>query len=423
MIAQSSYFIPLRREEPRGEEFANAKLLIRGGFVDKLSAGVFTILPLGLRVLRRIEGIIREQMQNLGAHELAMPALQLPKLWEETGRWESLRPEMFQFRDREDHAVGLAMTHEEVVFDIVRRNVHSVHDLPLALYQFQTKFRDEPRPKSGLIRGREFLMKDLYSFHASRDDLEEYYLRVAEAYGRIFHRCGLRAIMVEASGGVFTKNPSHEFQVVAEAGEDRIFLCERCDFAQNVELKEDLTACPSCGGALRKERSVEVGNIFRFYEKYAEEMGGFVQGAHGEKLPILLASYGIGLGRLMATIVEVSHDEKGIVWPPSVAPFDAHVLALGSTHAVFSEAEAVARSLQKAGITVLYDDRTDTSPGEKLATADLLGIPFRIVVSEKTIAREGVELKERHSDSPRIVDAKTLIDLLKASLGSGISSS
>src|SRR3989344_1688046 len=270
-MKQSHFFLPIRREFPKDETFANAKLLVRAGLVDKLMAGVFTILPAGLLVVRKVEGIVREELNKTGAGELVMPSLQKPDIWEETGRWKTLPPEMFQFKDRSDHDVGLAMTHEEVIFDIMRRAAQSYRDLPVKLYQFQNKFRDEPRPKSGLIRGREFLMKDLYSFHASIEELEQYYKEVADAYFRIFKRCGLEALMVEAPGGIFTNNPSHEFQVVAQAGEDTVVLCTSCDFAKNAELVNDglrtegeqmpelipstvegqpLGKCPECGNTL-----------------------------------------------------------------------------------------------------------------------------------------------------------------------------
>src|SRR3989344_1801682 len=380
-MKQSHFFLPIRREFPKDETFTNAKLLVRAGLVDKLMAGVFTILPAGLLVVRKIEGIVREELNKTGAEELVMPSLQKPDIWEETGRWKTLPPEMFQFKDRSDHDVGLAMTHEEVIFDIVRRAVQSYRDLPVKLYQFQNKFRDEPRPKSGLMRGREFLMKDLYSFHASVEELEQYYKEVADAYFRIFKRCGLQALMVEAPGGIFTKNPSHDFQVVAQAGVDTVVVCTKCDFAKNAEVAGDHGGkCPECGNPVEKKKSIEIGNIFRFYDKYAKDMNGYVTGPRGEKLPILLASYGIGISRFMATAVEISHDEKGIAWPETIAPFKVHLLRLGATEKVAQEADKIYEALQAANIEVLYDER-DKSPGEKFAEADLLGIPWRVVVS------------------------------------------
>lgn len=413
-MKQSEMFLPFRREDPKDERFANAKLLIRAGFVDKLSAGVFTILPLGLRVLDRIESIIREEMNRIGGQEFSMPSLQTPALWEETGRWASLRPEMFQFHDREKQAVGLAMTHEEVAFDLVRRATLSYRDFPLALYQFQTKFRDELRPKSGLIRGREFLMKDMYSFHVSADDLEAFYETVAASYAKIFERCDLRALRVEASGGVFTKNPSHEFQVVADAGEDEIAVCTSCNFSQNAELARNTgNTCPRCSHAVEKKKSVEVGNIFRFYDLYARKMNGFVLGADGEKLPLLFCSYGIGLGRLMAAIAETHHDARGLCWPESVAPFAVHVLALGQNDNVFRDAASFVEGLQKSGFAVLYDDRRDVSVGEKLYGADRLGIPWRVVFSEKTVAESRIEVKRREADASQHITPDAFLELLR----------
>ncbi|OHA49021.1 MAG: hypothetical protein A2806_01610 [Candidatus Terrybacteria bacterium RIFCSPHIGHO2_01_FULL_48_17] len=412
-MRQSHLFLPIRREPPKDETFANAQLLLRAGFADKLMAGVFSIFPAGLGVVRNIEGIVRDELQKTGAVELAMPSLQQPKIWEETGRWKTLPPEMFQFKDRADHPIGLAMTHEEVVFDIVRRNIQSFRDLPLKLYQFQTKFRDEPRPKSGLMRGREFLMKDLYSFHATREDLEEYYEEVSQAYDRIFKRCGLKAVRVEAPGGIFTKNPSHEFQVVAEGGEDEIALCKNCDFAKNAELLEKgIKKCPQCSATIVRHISSEVGNIFRFYDKYAKDMNGYVMGPQGENLPIFLASYGIGISRLMATIVEVFHDERGIMWPESVAPFLVHIVQLGDGEVVKKEAQKIYAALQEAGLEVLYDDR-EKSAGEKFMEADLVGIPWRVVVSAKTVAQGKVEVKKRSEDKAELMTIEELVKRLK----------
>ena len=412
-MRQSLFFLPIRREAPKDETFANAKFLLRAGFADKLMAGVFSILPAGLLVVRKIEDIVRKELNATGAVELAMPSLQQPNIWEETGRWKTLPPEMFQFKDRADHPVGLAMTHEEVVFDIVRRNAQSFRDLPLKLYQFQTKFRDEPRPKSGLMRGREFLMKDLYSFHASLDDLERYYEEVSDAYLRIFEHCGLKAMRVEAPGGIFTKNPSHEFQVVADGGEDEIVLCDTCDCAKNAELIEGKAEqCPQCKGTLSRHTSSEVGNIFRFYDKYAKDMQGYVMGSSGEKIPILLASYGIGIGRLMATVVEVHHDARGMVWPQRVAPFLVHLVRLGETAEVVKEADKTYAALQEKGIEVLYDDR-EKSAGEKLVEADVVGMPWRVVVSAKTVAAGKIEVKKRSEEKTELMAVSELTKRLK----------
>ena len=413
-MKQSHFFLPIRREFPKDETFTNAKLLVRAGLVDKLMAGVFTILPAGLLVVRKIEGIVREELNKTGAEELVMPSLQKPDIWEETGRWKTLPPEMFQFKDRSDHDVGLAMTHEEVIFDIVRRAAQSYRDLPVKLYQFQNKFRDEPRPKSGLMRGREFLMKDLYSFHASVEELEQYYKEVADAYFRIFKRCGLQALMVEAPGGIFTKNPSHEFQVVAQAGEDTVVVCTKCAFAKNTEVAGDHGGkCPECGNPVEEKKSIEVGNIFRFYDKYAKDMNGYVTGPRGEKVPVLLASYGIGISRLMATLVEVLHDEKGIVLPESIAPFKVHLLRLGEVSEVTQSAEKTYTALQNTGIEVLYDDR-DRSAGEKFAEADLIGIPWRVVVSEKTVEAGKIEVKKRSEDEAELVTVEAFLKRLRS---------
>jgi prolyl-tRNA synthetase len=385
------------KESPKEEISINAQYLIRGGFVDKLMSGVYTQLPLGWKVLEKIHGVIREEMDGVGGQELFMPALHPRSLWEETGRWEALKEIMYIIKDASGKEIALGTTHEEIIADLARRRIYSYKDLPFALYQIQTKFRNEPRAKSGLLRGREFIMKDLYSFHSCVQDLDRYYEKVQTAYLKIFNRVGLEALMVEASGGTFTKNYSHEFQVLSESGEDKTIYCPGCRFAQNVEitnLKEG-DPCPSCRDFLKVSKSIEVGNIFKFGSKYADQMGVFFIDIHGQRKPVLLASYGIGTTRLMGTVVEIHHDEKGIIWPPSIAPYQAHLVTLSVKPDVVKEAEKIYRHLAKAGVEVLLDAR-DESAGVKLADADLIGVPVRLAVSDRTMAKGKIELKKRH---------------------------
>lgn len=401
----SSLFVPLRKEAPHDEVSRNAQLLLRAGYVEKLMAGVYTLLPLGLMVLRNIESIIRTAMDELGANELRMPALHPRSVWDETGRWRQLASIMYQFHDHGQREVGLGTTHEEIITAFVRHHVQSYRDLPIALYQIQTKFRDEPRPKSGLIRLREFTMKDLYSFHADEADLDEYYERVKNAYASLFHRCGLEVKVIEASGGDFSKSHSHEFSVLTDAGEDRVICCPTCAFGQNSEIatRGPGDACPNGDGKLLEAKAVEVGNVFKLGTRFSEAMGAVYRNAEGQARPVFMASYGIGLERVLATIVEVSHDAQGIRWPLSVTPFLATVIGLGSAAA--KRAERLLEACQKKTLPVLYADRSE-SAGALFATADLLGFPVRLVFSEKT--GEQVEWTTRGESSRRLSQSASL---------------
>lgn len=398
----SRLFTKTIKETPSDEEAINAKLLIRGGFISKVMAGVYEYMPLGLRVLNKINNIIRQEINAVGGQEIFMSALQSKETWSTTGRWQSARDVMYQFEDGFGKEVGLGWTHEEPLTAAAKRYINSYKDLPKAVYQIQTKFRNEERPKSGLLRGREFLMKDLYSFHAGEEDLNDYYEKVAQAYINIFNRVGLTARRTLASGGSFSKF-SDEFQVLARVGEDTIFYCQKCDYAANKEVAGELKLkdeCPKCGGGLKEAKSIEVGNIFKLGTRFSEAFGLNFTDKDGAKKPVIMASYGIGPGRLMGAIVETSHDDKGIIWPVSVAPFAVNLVALEGGEA---EAEKIYRQLVDAGKEVLYDDRRDKTAGEKFAEADLIGIPFRIVVSKKTLAEDGVELKKRSEANSKII--------------------
>lgn len=408
-MLQSQLFPKTLKIAPKDATSASHKYLVQGGYADMLQAGVYTYLPLGWRVMTKISDIVREEMNAENGQELLMPALQPKNIWDETGRWESMKEVMYQFQDESGKDFGLAATHEEVVYDLVRRFINSYRDLPFAVYQIQNKFRAELRPKGGLMRGREFCMKDLYSFHLSQEDMDKYYSSMIEAYKRVYRRCGLDAKVVEASGGMFTKKFSHEFQVVSDAGEDRILYCDGCDWAQNTEISEIKSGdkCPKCGLPVKEGKSIEVGNIFQFADKYAKDMNGFVNDDAGNKQPILMASYGIGISRLVATIVEVCHDDKGIVWPKSVAPFKAHLLSIKKDET----ASEVYKQLKNLGIEVLFDDR-DISAGAKFADADLLGLPYRLVVSDKT--GDKIEFKRRDSADSELLSVQEVINKLSS---------
>ncbi len=398
-MRQSTLFGSTRKKAPKDEVSVNAELLIRAGFIDKVSAGIYTYLPLGLRVLTAIQNIIRKEMNDLGAMEIRMPALHPKEPWEKTGRWSKPGKEvMFQFKGHGDRAYGLGWTHEEIVTPLVKQYVNSYRDLPFAVYQIQDKFRDEPRAKSGLLRGREFNMKDLYSFHADEEDLERYYEKVMQAYGLAFDRCGLVALVTEASGGAFSPR-SHEYQVVTPHGEDLIFSCHHCNKHQNKEIVTD-THCPECGTEREEQKAIEVGNIFKLGTRFSEAFHATYQDREGKEQLVLMGCYGMGPSRIMGAIAEVYHDDTGLMWPVSVAPFTVHLLQLGTDDAVKKQAEEWYGALTGAGIAVLFDER-DLSAGEKFADSDLIGIPYRLVISKKT--GEGAELKLRTSPDMQVI--------------------
>jgi prolyl-tRNA synthetase len=402
-MKRSQFYLKTYPEAPKDEVSVNAKLLTRGGFVDKLSAGVYSILPLGLRVLNNITQIIREEMQAAGGQELYLPALHPKENWQKTGRWKALNDEIYKIKENDKEYV-LGPTHEEVLTPLVKKYVNSYRDLPLYLFQFQDKFRKELRAKSGLLRGREFLMKDFYSFHANEKDLGKYYEVMKKAYTKVFDRVGLGAktYITFASGGTFSKY-SHEFQTLTDAGEDLIFICDKCREAVNREIINDVKhSCPICGNKkLRKEKAVEVGNIFKMKTRYSQPFNLSFIDKKGEKQLVLMGCYGIGIQRVMGTIVETHNDKRGIIWPENVAPFQAVLIGIPGKN-VTRTCEKIYKQLTDKGIEVLYDDR-DASAGEKFADADLIGIPTRIVVSEKTLAKKSVELKKREEQATKLL--------------------
>ncbi len=415
-MLQSKLFSKTSKQFPEGEGSRNAQLLIKGGFIQKSSAGVYSFLPLGLRVLNKINRVIREEMDATGASELLMPALVQKKYWEQSGRWDVdvIYRTGEGARTEKDFQYGLGWTHEEVITAIAKHFISSYKDLPRAAYQIQTKFRAEARAQARILRGREFLMKDLYSFHADRTDLDVYYQTIIEAYKRIFDRLGLKALVTEASGGAFTKEFTHEFQVLNAAGEDTIHYCEQCGFSRNKEIYTP-DAHVNCPGEVKEGRAIEVGNVFKLGTKFSEAFQLSYTDAAGVKQPVVMGSYGIGPTRVMGTIVEVYNDEKGIVWPKAVAPFSVHVIALGESPEVTAEAEKIRKILSGlVGETeVLYDERS-ASAGEKLNDADLLGIPLRAVVSAKTLAAGKVEVKKRSEKAAMLMTMDQLASAVRS---------
>ncbi len=419
----SQLFGKTSKNAPSDADSPNARLLEQGGFVEHVMAGVYSWLPLGLSVLRKVEQIVREEMNALGAQEIFMPSLQPKEYWEATKRWEGVDV-LFKLKSQTEKEYALGCTHEEVVTPLAQKFTRSYKELPFAVYQINTKFRDELRAKSGVLRGREFRMKDMYSFHTNQADLEAFYARALETYVRVFKRCGLDVKVVQASGGIFTEKLTHEFQALTESGEDTLLVCESCSFGQNIEVAtlQEGDACPNGDGKLVKAKGIEVGNIFDLGTKYTDAFGFNFMDEEGKQARVLMGCYGIGTSRLVGAIVEAFNDDKGIVWPKSVAPFQVHVVALKSKDEekqklIDTTVTAIESELGAKGVEVLVDDR-DKGAGEKFADADLIGIPLRLVVSEKSLAAGGVEWKERSSAEATLATLDQLtvsvLDWLKA---------
>src|SRR3990167_7345166 len=326
----SKLFTKTLREAPADELAINAQLLIRGGFVFKNSDGVYSLLPLGWRVIQKIANIIREEMNAIDGQEMLMPTLIEKKYMEPTARWDLEVGYFAKAKSEKEAGFVLGWSHEEVLTSIASKYISSYKDLPFSAYQIQTKFRHEARAKSGLLRGREFMMKDLYSFHVSEEDLSQYYEKVAKAYHKIFERCGLKSIYTLAGGGVFTDKFTHEFQILSDIGEDTVYICDKCEYAENEEIAKIKNGdrCPNCNGKIEEKKSIEVGNIFNQGTKYSEALDLQFTGENGHKKPVVMGAYGIGLGRVMGTIVEVHHDDRGITWPENISPFKVHLIAL-----------------------------------------------------------------------------------------------
>jgi len=386
-MRQTALFTKTRKDAPADEVAKNAQLLIQAGYIYKNMAGAYSFLPLGLRVLENINTIIREEMDAIGGQEMHMPSLQEDRLWKQSDRWDEDKVEVwFKTELQAGGTVGLAWTHEEVITDLMRQYISSYKDLPFSAYQIQTKFRNEMRAKSGIMRTREFLMKDSYSFSATQEQHDAFYEACAEAYMKIFNRLGIGAQTYKtfASGGAFSKF-SHEFQTLAEAGEDIVYVNEEKGIAVNEEVltEVDLAELGVTKEELTKRKSIEVGNIFSLGTKFSEAIGLQFNDEQGQKQPVIMGSYGIGPARAMGTIVDLLSDEKGIVWPAAVAPYQAHLVGLNTDDTEITDwADGIYAALKARGASVLYDDR-DARPGEKFADSDLLGLPYRIVASKK----------------------------------------
>ena len=411
-MRQSQLFTKTRKEAPKDEVSKNAQLLVRAGYIHKEMAGVYDLLPLGLRVIDKIRSIIREEMNALGAQEVSLSALQDPALWEATDRWDDEKIDVwFKTTLKNGTELGLGCTHEEPMANMLKNHISSYRDLPRYTYQFQTKFRNELRAKSGIMRGREFLMKDMYSFNKTEEELEKFYTDAGVAYENVFRRVGLgnTTYLTFASGGMFSKF-SHEFQTVSEAGEDVIYIDTEKRIAVNKEVYKDdvLFDLGLEKGKLVEAKAIEVGNIFKYGTRYSVPLGLTYKDEEGNEKPVIMGAYGIGLGRVMGTVVEMLADEKGIVWPESIAPFAVHLVELSQGDATIREnADALYQDLKSAGIETLYDDR-DLRAGEKFADSDLLGIPYRVIVGKNT-TDEMIEVVRRNDGEKHTVSRQALL--------------
>jgi len=413
-MRRSTSAIKTRRDDPSDEEALNAKLLIRAGFINKEMAGVYALLPAGLAVVEKIKAIVRDEMNALGGQELLMTTLQSKQLWEKTDRWDSKKVDIwFKSQLQNGTEVGMAWSHEEPISEMMKNHISSYRDLPSYVYQFQTKLRNEIRAKSGIMRGREFLMKDLYSYTTDEAAHQKFYDEITQSYLNVFERLGLgdRTFLTFASGGPFAQF-SHEFQTLTETGEDTIFLDRKKKLAVNKEVMTDeiLKQLSLDKSDLEEVTASEVGNIFSFGDKKSKDLELYYADKDGNQKPVILGSYGIGITRLLGVLTEIMADDKGLVWPANVAPAQVYLVHLGGDDAL-KQAEATYKLLQDNQVEVIFDDR-DVNAGEKFGDADLMGIPWRVVVSDKTLEAGGVELKARTSDDTKIVASDKLISSL-----------
>ena len=421
----SKLLLPTLKDAPQEAEVISHKLMLRAGMVRKVASGIYTWLPLGLKVLRKIENIVREEMDNSGAQEVLMPMVQPKELWNETNRWEKMGPELLRIQDRHERDFCLGPTHEEVITDLIRNNVKSYKELPLNIYQIQTKFRDEVRPRYGVMRGREFLMKDSYSFNIDEACLAETYLAMRNTYKKVLERMGLEYKIVSADSGAIGGDASEEFHVLAETGEDTIAVSNSSEYAINTELLlkegEDISSLegkpsPDGEGIIEIKKGIEVGHIFQLGKVYAEDMKANVLNNEGKASTLYMGCYGIGVSRLVAATIEQNNDEKGIIWPQSVAPFDINIIAIGfqKDEKIAKASNSLYKELTNMGYDVLLDDRKD-GYGTKIKDSELIGIPLNIIIGKQFIEKEEIELRTRTGDTSlsNISDSKTILDFFK----------
>ena len=386
---------------PADADSKNHQLLVQAGFVRQLMAGVYTYTPLGLRTLNKIRNIIRTEMNKIGGQEILMPMLHPKGNWQRTGGWDNIDV-LFKLKSRTGKEYALGQSHEEIITPLAKEIIQSYRDLPLSLYQIHWKFRDELRSKSGILRGREFEMKDMYSWHESQDDFEQFYSQVKQAYIKAYSKVGLMAKVTEASGGSFSNKISYEFMVLTDAGEDDIFYCPSCDFCVNQEIAQQKAGetCPRCSNEkLKAARASEVGNVFDLGQKYSQDFELTYMDKEGNHQYPIMGCYGWGTTRTMGVIVEKYNDKKGIIWPKTVAPFDIYLINIGLDP---KQAQTIYQQLQAMGLEVIWDDREDQTPGSKFAQADLTGIPIRAVISKRTGNK--IELKARNEEKTSLIE-------------------
>lgn len=413
----SRYFLPVLKETPADAELASHRYMLRAGMIRKLASGLYSWLPLGLRVLRKVEGIVRDEMRLAGAQELLMPMVQPAELWQESGRWEKYDKELLRFKDRHERDFCLGPTHEEVIVDIVRNEISSYKQLPMTLYQIQTKFRDEIRPRFGVMRAREFVMKDAYSFHLDQESMKATYVIMYKAYTNIFTRLGLTFRAVAADSGNIGGDVSHEFQVIADAGEDIIAYSDSSDYAANIEVKDvahvkEGDPSPDGQGHLKFARGIEVGHVFQLGDMYAKALNMNVLTESGKSMHPLMGCYGIGISRVVAAAIEQNHDEHGIVWPEPMAPFTVGLIPIQmhKSYRVREFAEKLYQQLSDAGIEVIMDDRKER-PGAMFATMDLIGIPHQIIIGERGLDEGIIEYKQRQSSEMKRVSVDDVLTM------------
>ena len=423
----SKVFLPTLKDTPQDAEVISHQLMLRSGMIRRVTSGIYTWLPIGLKVLRKVENIVREQMDASGAQEVLMPMVQPKELWEETQRWEKMGPELLRIQDRHKRDFCLGPTHEEVITDLIRNNMKSYKELPLNLYQIQTKFRDEVRPRYGVMRGREFLMKDSYSFNLNEKSLNESYLTMKETYKKILNRLGLKFKIVKADSGAIGGDASEEFHVLADNGEDTIAVSDSSDFAINTELLleegEDLDSLqgkpsPDGKGVIQIKKGIEVGHIFQLGKVYTDAMKANVLDNEGKAKSLFMGCYGIGVSRLVAAAIEQNNDEKGIIWPEAMTPFEVNIVAIG-----FDKDKKIAKAatdlydeLSSMGYEVMLDDRKD-GYGIKMKDAELIGIPMNIIIGKQFLQNKEIELKHRDGQSSigKVEDIKTIFEHFKSS--------
>ena len=423
----SKIFLPTLKDSPQDAEIISHKLMLRSGMIRRVTSGIYTWLPLGLRVLRKVENIVREEMNASGAQEVLMPMVQPRELWEETNRWKKMGPELLRIQDRHERDFCLGPTHEEVITDLIRNNIKSYKELPLNLYQIQTKFRDEVRPRYGVMRGREFLMKDSYSFNLNEESLAESYLLIKNTYKKIIDRLGLKFKIVKADSGAIGGDVSEEFHILAENGEDTIAVSDSSDFAINTELLlkegEDLNSLqgkpsPDGEGVIEIKKGIEIGHIFQLGRVYADAMNANVLDQEGKATSLFMGCYGIGVSRLVAAAIEQNNDDKGIIWPDSIAPYEVNIVAIG-----FDKNEEIAKAaidlynqLLSMGYEAMLDDRKD-GYGTKMKDAELIGVPINVIIGKQYLQNNEIELKHRdgQSSTGKVEDILTIFEHYKSS--------